>query len=186
MNLFSILIIAIGLGMDALSVAIGIGATARKLSPGPVLRLSLSFGLFQFFMPLIGWMAGRTVADHITRYDHWVAFALLAFVGGKMIRDSFREKDEKVHANDPTKGMTLLILSVATSIDALAVGLSFSFLKTPILSASVIIGVVSFLMTAAGMVFGRKLGELVGKRAELLGGVVLIGIGLKILMEHMA
>ena len=102
MNLFSILIIAIGLGMDALSVAIGIGATARKLSPGPVLRLSLSFGLFQFFMPLIGWTAGRTVADHIARYDHWVAFALLAFVGGKMIRDSFREKDEKVHANDPT------------------------------------------------------------------------------------
>ena len=186
MNLFSILIIAIGLGMDALSVAIGIGAMTRRLAPGPVLRLSLSFGLFQFFMPLIGWTAGRTVADHIARYDHWLAFALLAFVGGKMIRDSFREKDEKVHANDPTKGMTLLILSVATSIDALAVGLSFSFLKTPILSASVIIGVVSFLMTAAGMVFGRKLGELVGKRAGLLGGVVLIGIGLKILMEHMA
>ena len=186
MNLFSILIIAIGLGMDALSVAIGIGATARKLSPGPVLRLSLSFGLFQFFMPLIGWTAGRTVADHIARYDHWVAFLLLAFVGGKMIRDSFREKDEKVHANDPTKGMTLLILSVATSIDALAVGLSFAFLKIPILEAGVIIGVVCFLMTAAGMVFGRKLGEFVGKWAELLGGVVLIGIGLKILMEHMA
>lgn len=186
MNLLTILMIAVGLGMDALSVAIGIGAAARKLSPGPVLRLSLSFGLFQFFMPLIGWTAGRTVADIIARYDHWVAFFLLAGVGGKMIWESFHEKDEAVHANDPTRGMTLLVLSVATSIDALAVGLSFAFLKTPILEASVIIGVVCFLMTATGMVFGRKLGKFLGRRAELLGGLVLIGIGVKIMMEHMA
>ena len=186
MNFFSILVIAVGLGMDALSVAIGVGAAARKTSPWPVLRMSLSFGLFQFFMPLIGWAAGRTVADLIARYDHWVAFLLLAGVGGKMIWESFHEKDGSIPSNDPTKGMNLLLLSVATSIDALAVGLSLAFLNIPILGASALIGVVCFLMTASGMVFGRKLGGILGRRAELIGGLVLIGIGIKILTEHLS
>lgn len=172
--------------MDALSVAIGVGAAARKTSLWPVLRMSLSFGLFQFFMPLIGWAAGRTVADLIARYDHWVAFLLLAGVGGKMIWESFHEKDGAAPANDPTKGMTLLLLSVATSIDALAVGLSLAFLNIPILGASALIGVVCFLMTASGMVFGRRLGGILGRRAELIGGLVLIGIGIKILVEHLS
>ncbi|MBA4398018.1 MAG: hypothetical protein C0394_11645 [Syntrophus sp. (in: bacteria)] len=171
--------------MDALSVAAGIGAAARTLRPGAVLRLSGSFGFFQFAMPLVGWLAGRTVADTIGRYDHWVAFLLLSLVGGKMIWESFRPEKERAHANDPTRGMTLLVLSVATSIDALAVGLSFAFLNTPIVPASVVIGVVCFLMTAAGMVFGRKLGELFGKRAEFIGGLVLVGIGVKILWDHL-
>jgi len=186
LNFYSIFIIAIGLGMDALSVAIGVGAAGRRISPGPVLRMSLSFGLFQFFMPLIGWAAGRTVADLIARYDHWVAFLLLAGVGGKMIWESFHEKDGAAAANDPTKGITLLLLSVATSIDALAVGLSLAFLNIPILGASALIGVVCFLMTASGMVFGRRLGSFLGRRAELIGGIVLIGIGIKILMEHLS
>ena len=177
--------IAIGLGMDALSVAIGIGAAARTLTPAPALRLAASFGLFQFAMPLAGWLVGRTVADHISRYDHWVAFLLLTLVGGKMVWDSFRHEKERTHASDPTRGMTLLVLSVATSIDAFAVGLSFAFLKAPIVHASVIIGIVCFLMTAAGMVFGRKLGELFGKKAELAGGLVLLGIGIKILWDHL-
>lgn len=177
--------IAVGLGMDALSVAIGIGAAARTLTPGAVLRLAGSFGLFQFAMPLVGWLAGRTVADYISGYDHWVAFLLLSLVGGKMVWDSFRQEKERTHANDPTRGMTLLVLSVATSIDAFAVGLSFAFLKAPIIHASVIIGIVCFLMTAAGMVFGRKLGELFGKKAELAGGLVLLGIGIKILWDHL-
>ena len=177
--------IAVGLGMDALSVAIGIGAAARTITPGSVLRLAASFGLFQFAMPLAGWLAGRTVADSIGRYDHWVAFLLLALVGGKMIRDSFRHEKERTHASDPTRGMTLLVLSVATSIDAFAVGLSFAFLKAPIVHAGVIIGIVCFLMTAAGMVFGRKLGKLFGKKAELAGGLVLLGIGIKILWDHL-
>jgi putative Mn2+ efflux pump MntP len=186
LDFLSILMIAVGLGMDALSVAIGIGAASRMLTPGPVLRLAASFGLFQFAMPLAGWLAGRTVADHIGRYDHWVAFLLLTFVGGKMIRDSFRHEKERTHAGDPTRGMTLLVLSVATSIDAFAVGLSFAFLKAPIVHASVIIGIVCFLMTAAGMVFGQKLGELFGKKAELAGGLVLLCIGIKILWDHLA
>jgi len=186
LNFYSILVIAVGLGMDALSVAIGVGAAARKISAAPVLRMSLSFGLFQFFMPLIGWAAGRTVADLIAGYDHWVAFLLLAGVGGKMIWESFHERDGSVRSNDPTRGMTLLLLSVATSIDALAVGLSLALLNIPILGASILIGVVCFLMTASGMVFGRKLGGILGRRAELIGGLVLIGIGIKILTEHIS
>ncbi len=191
MDFLSILMIAVGLGMDALSVAVGIGAAARTLTPGAVLRLASSFGFFQFAMPLVGWLAGRTVANHISRYDHWVAFLLLALVGGKMIWESFRhEKGNQGeglenHAPDPTRGMTLLVLSVATSIDALAVGLSLAFLKAPIVHAGVVIGVVCFLMTAAGMIFGRKLGELFGKKAELVGGLVLLGIGIKILRDHL-
>jgi putative Mn2+ efflux pump MntP len=171
--------------MDALSVAVGIGAASRTLAPGAVLRLAGSFGFFQFAMPLVGWLAGRTVADYISRYDHWVAFLLLALVGGKMIWDSFRHETKRTHAGDPTRGMTLLVLSVATSIDALAVGLSLAFLKAPIVHAGVIIGGVCFLMTAAGMVFGRKIGGIFGKKAELVGGLVLLGIGIKILRDHL-
>jgi len=185
LDFLSILIIAVGLGMDALSVAVGIGAAARTFTPGAVLRLAGSFGLFQFAMPLVGWLAGRTVADTISRYDHWVAFLLLALVGGKMIWESLHHEKERTHAGDPTRGMTLLVLSVATSIDALAVGLSLAFLKAPIIHAGVIIGVVCFLMTAAGMIFGRKLGGLFGKKAELAGGLVLLGIGIKILWDHL-
>ncbi len=184
MNFPSILIIAVGLGMDAFSVAIGVGATARIVSLRPVFRLSFHFGLFQLLMPVMGWFAGVSVAHIIADYDHWIAFGLLAFVGGKMILESFN-KEVKVHAADSTKGLTLFLLSVATSIDALAVGLSFAFLRIPIIYPSVIIGIVAFIMTAAGMFFGAKLGKTAGKRAEMLGGLILIGIGIKILMEHM-
>ena len=185
MSFISILIIAIGLGMDAFSVAISIGAVSRRVSLAPVLRLSASFGLFQFLMPLAGWLGGMTVADHIAGFDHWIAFVLLLYVGGKMIHESF-QCEEKVHPNDPTKGMTLLMLSVATSIDALAVGLSLALLKTPILYPSIIIGVVAFIMTALGMLFGEKLGKICGKKVEVIGGIILIGIGVKILFDHVA
>jgi putative Mn2+ efflux pump MntP len=184
MTLPSIIIIAIGLGMDAFSVAIGIGAAIGTASLAPAFRLSFHFGLFQTLMPLAGWFAGMTVAHIIEGYDHWIAFGLLAYVGGKMIVESFHEK-EKIHRADPTKGLTLVLLSVATSIDALAVGLSFAFLKAPILFPSIIIGVVAFVMTMVGMVFGEKLGGLMGKKVEMAGGLILIGIGVKILMEHL-
>ncbi|MCX5853521.1 MAG: manganese efflux pump MntP family protein [Deltaproteobacteria bacterium] len=184
MTLPSILIIAVGLGMDAFSVAIGIGAVTRTASYGPAFRLSFHFGLFQTLMPIAGWFAGMTVAPVIEGYDHWVAFGLLAYVGGKMIVESFREQ-ENIHREDPTKGLSLVMLSVATSIDALAVGLSFAFLKIPILYPSIIIGVVAFIMTMIGMVFGEKLGGLMGRKVEMIGGVILIGIGVKILIEHL-
>jgi putative Mn2+ efflux pump MntP len=183
MTFLSILVIAVGLGMDAFSVAIGVGATNRSMSFSSVFRLSFHFGLFQVLMPILGWFAGVSVAHIIADYDHWIAFGLLAFVGGKMIRESFNE-EANVHITDPTKGLTLIVLSVATSIDALAVGLSFAFLKISILYPSIIIGIVAFLMTAMGMFCGEKFGKIIGKKVEILGGLILIGIGVKILIEH--
>ena len=148
-----------------------------------VLRTALSFGAFQTLMPVIGWLAGRTVVDVIGGYDHWVAFGLLGFVGGKMIWESFHEKEEG-RKGDATRGLMLITLSVATSIDALAVGLSFAFVQVPIVSASLTIGIVAFLITVLGFFAGRRAGELLGKRAEMVGGLVLIGIGLRILLSH--
>lgn len=184
MTLPSILIIALGLGMDAFSVAIGIGAFSRTASWGPVFRLSLYFGIFQTLMPVAGWFAGMTVAHVIAEYDHWVAFALLAYVGGKMMMESLHHGEKNYHA-DPTRGLTVLMLSVATSIDALAVGLSFAFLQIPIFFPSIVIGAVAFGMTMIGMVFGEKLGGLMGRKVEMIGGIILIGIGINILLEHL-
>ena len=183
MDWITITIIAIGLGVDAFSVAIGIGATRIKMSWAPILRLSTAFGAFQLTMPLAGWLAGQTVVNIIADYDHWIAFALLAYVGGKMIWEGL-QKGRDVEKADQTSGLPLLLLSVATSIDALAVGFSFSVLKAPIVAPAVIIGVVCFLMTATGMIFGKALAGIFGKKVEIFGGIVLIGIGVKILIEH--
>ena len=183
MSLLTIFLLAVGLGIDAFSVAIGIGATHQNKSWKPVLRLSCAFGLFQFFMPLIGWLAGSTVVDLIANFDHWIAFGLLVLIGGKMILEGF-EKEPNGEKADKTKGLPLLMLSIATSIDALAVGFSFSVLKTPVLYPSVMIGIVCFAMTAIGMIFGKALARLFGRKVEIIGGLVLIGIGVKILVEH--
>ncbi|HPE07317.1 MAG TPA: manganese efflux pump MntP family protein [Smithellaceae bacterium] len=184
MSLLTIFLLAVGLGVDAFSVAIGIGASNNKKSWAPVLRLSLAFGLFQFVMPLIGWLAGSTVVDRIQSFDHWIAFALLVLVGGKMIREGF-EKESDEQKTDQTRGWPLFLLSIATSIDALAVGFSFSLLKTALLFPAAIIGVVCFMMTAVGMIFGKGLARIFGKKVEILGGLVLIAIGMKILIEHL-
>ena len=148
------------------------------------MRLSVAFGLFQFLMPLIGWLAGSTVADLIQAFDHWIAFALLVLIGGKMIREGF-EKEGHEEKADQTRGWPLLLLSIATSIDALAVGFSFSILKTPILFPAAVIGLVCFGMTAVGMFFGKVLARIFGRKVEIAGGLVLIAIGVKILMEHL-
>jgi len=183
MNPLTVILLAVALGVDAFSVAIGVGAADDRKSWKPVLRLACAFGLFQFAMPLAGWLAGLTIVDIIAVYDHWVAFILLAYVGGKMIWEGLRrERDEK--KADQTRGFPLLLLSVATSIDALAVGFSFSILKAPILLPAVIIGMVCFLMTAVGMIFGKVLAKLFGRKVEVFGGVVLIAIGVKIVIEH--
>ncbi|MBW2636373.1 MAG: manganese efflux pump [Deltaproteobacteria bacterium] len=179
MGFLSVFLIAIGLGMDAFAVAIGTGVTIRKLSFGPVFRLSFHFGFFQFLMPVVGWLAGRTISGYIAGYDHWIAFGLLLFIGCKMIIDSF--KKEEIDRSDPTRGLTLIILSIATSIDALAVGLGLAFLNTGILFPSIVIGIVAFVM----MVFARVLGRLLGRNVEIVGGIILIGIGIKILIEHL-
>ncbi len=184
MDLITIFLLAVALGVDAFSVAIGIGAANNQHKAWqPVLRLASSFGVFQFAMPIIGWLAGLTIVNVIAGYDHWVAFALLAYVGGRMIWEALR-KDEEKETNDQTKGLPLLLLSIATSIDALAVGFSFSLLKTAIIFPAVIIGIVCFLMTVVGMIFGKGLAGIFGKKVGIFGGIVLIAIGVKILIDH--
>jgi putative Mn2+ efflux pump MntP len=180
----SILIIAIGLSADCFAVALSGSISKRVLSLAQVLRVSLSFGVFQALMPVLGWLVGRTVVEFISGYDHWLAFGLLTFVGGRMIWESFRSRDGRRGDTDISKGFLLLILSIATSIDALAVGLSFAFLEINIILASSTIGIIAFLVTAVGFVLGRKAGSLIGKRAETVGGVILVGIGLRIILEH--
>jgi putative Mn2+ efflux pump MntP len=183
-SFFSIFVIAIGLGMDAFAVAIGAGIALKSRSRAPALRLSSSFGFFQFIMPVIGWSAGLTVSTFIGDYDHWLAFILLAAIGGKMIHDALRDGRE-LSSPDPTRGIPLLMLSIATSIDALAVGLSFAFLQVAIFYPSCVIGAVAFAMTWVGMAFGERLGRVFGKKVEIAGGLILLGIGVKILLEHL-
>jgi putative Mn2+ efflux pump MntP len=184
LGIVSILIIAVGLSMDCFAVALGTGFSMGKIRKIQVLRMSLSFGIFQAIMPVIGWLVGRTVMDYVAPYDHWVAFGLLAIVGGHMIWEFF-EKKEKDKTVDVTWGVRLLVLSVATSIDSLAVGLSFAFLEVNIGMAVAIIGAVAFIVTAVGVIIGRKVGQLIGRWAELAGGLILIGIGLRILLSHL-
>jgi putative Mn2+ efflux pump MntP len=180
----TILGLAVGLAMDALAVAVATGLVLGRPRPGHVLRLAFHFGLFQFLMPVVGWLAGRTVEEHIRDVDHWVAFGLLAFVGGKMLWEARRAESE-APPGDPTRGWMLLVLSVATSVDALAVGLSMAFLDVSIWPPSVVIGLVAFAFTGAGVVLGSRVGRSLGRWPEVVGGVVLLGIGVKILVEHL-
>jgi putative Mn2+ efflux pump MntP len=185
MSLLAIIGIAFGLAMDAFAVAIAVGSRMERLTARPLFRLSFHFGLFQFMMPIIGWLIGRQIAGMIHNYDHWVAFGLLSFIGLKMIYESLTRKDENVSLSDPTRKWSLLMLSIATSIDALAVGLGIALLNVKIIMASLIIGLVAAIMTVAGMVFGRALGNRFGKIMELIGGAILIVIGLNIVIRHM-
>lgn len=190
MPFLTLLAIAVALAMDAFAVALATGICLRQAKAAQTLRMAGAFGLFQALMPIAGWLLGLSVREHIESYDHWIAFALLAFVGGKMIWESFASKDddEACAPKDPTQGMQLLILAVATSIDALAVGLSFAVLGEAIWAPALVIGVVCFLITALGMKIGCMAGHVsaVSRYAEILGGVTLIGIGLKILLDHQA
>jgi len=175
--------IAVALAMDAFAVAIAAGLQLRPLQGGHVFRLSFHFGLFQAVMPIIGWAAGSTVQRYIRAYDHWVALALLGFIGGKMIYEALRGEEERAAA-DPTRGWTLVGLSFATSIDALAVGLSLAMLEVSIWLPALVIGLVCAAFTAVGMLIGWRVGRRWSRRVELLGGLVLIGIGVKIVFEH--
>jgi putative Mn2+ efflux pump MntP len=176
--------IALGLAMDAFAVSVAAGIQVTALNSRHVARLALSFGFFQFFMPVVGWLAGRSLSKWLEAVDHWVAFGLLALIGGKMLWESFRPADNPVQ--DPTRGWTLLILSIATSIDALAVGLSLAFLEVSIWLPSLIIGVVAAALSALGAIFGSRLGRRFGVWAERFGGLVLVVIGVKIVLDHLA
>jgi len=184
MDITLLLLIALGLAMDAFAVSISVGIVLKKVSYRQFFRLSFHFGLFQALMPITGWLAGLTVQKAIQHYDHWIAFGLLAFIGGKMIYEAFQNEEEE-HKSDPTKGMSLVILSVATSIDALAVGFSLALLNISIWFPSLIIGIVALVMTLIGMNFGKYAGVLFGKRVSIVGGIILVIIGLKILGEHL-
>jgi putative Mn2+ efflux pump MntP len=185
MDLVVILGIAVALAMDAFAVALATGMTLGKVSGRQTFRLAFHFGLFQFLMPLVGWFIGWTIADTISGIDHWIAFVLLSFVGGRMFKEGLEPPSADRKVKDPTKGRVLILLSVATSIDALAVGLSMALLGVDIWYPSVVIGIVAAAFTLAGLRLGRLLGERFGHRMALLGGAVLIAIGVRILVGHL-
>jgi putative Mn2+ efflux pump MntP len=185
MSLLAVFAIAVGLAMDAFAVSLGIGLKQCQVSTRTTVRLAWHFGLFQFFMPIVGWLAGLTFARWITSVDHWIAFGLLAAIGGKMIYEALWGDEEKRAATDATRGSSLVVLSVATSIDALAVGLSLALLGVSIWFPAVVIGVVAFAFTAAGLRLGCRFGSLLGKRMEVVGGLILIAIGVRILFDHL-
>jgi len=184
-SLIEIIIIAIGLSMDAFAVSIACSISLQKVSSRQIFRFSFHFGLFQALMPVLGWFAGQSAQSYISRWDHWVAFFLLTFIGLKAIHDSRKANDLELNRKDPTKGVSLVLLSIATSIDALAVGFSLSALNINIIKPAIIIGCITGILSMSGMIGGSKIGYRFGKSVELIGGLILIGIGLKVLISHM-
>jgi manganese efflux pump family protein len=182
-NWISVIALSISLAMDAFAVSISTGLNQRP-APMEILRLSSSFGLFQFAMPLIGWFLGRQVSVYVKAFDHWIAFGLLLFVGGKMLWES-RSGERSGSETDPTRGTMLLVLSLATSVDALSVGISLAFLEVSILVPSIVIGTITFALSAVGAGFGSRIGRRWGIWAEIAGGCVLIVIGFRILYLHL-
>lgn len=184
MSISELLLIAVGLSMDAFAVSICKGLATKKVGVKHMLIVGLWFGGFQALMPLIGYFLGSTFEEYITRFDHWVAFVLLALIGGNMIREVLSGEEEK--ANDSLGVREMLTLAVATSIDALAVGVTFALLPGVNIAAAVsFIGVITFVISAAGIKVGNAFGTKCKSKAELAGGVILILIGLKILLEHL-
>ena len=178
--------LAVALAMDAFAVSIASGVALKTVSPRQTFRLAWHFGLFQAMMPVIGWSAGLTVRSRIEAYDHWVAFGLLFFVAQGMLRSALKGDHDDTASKDPTRGMTMVMLSVATSIDALAVGLSLSMINVSIWTPALIIGLVAGTFTTVGMHLGKAIGSMAQRSrwAELTGGIVLLAIGVNILREH--
>lgn len=189
MSFLTILGISTGLSMDAFAVAISYGCSPNKVPVRHILLISFSFGLFQALMPFLGWQTGKIFADLITDYDHWIAFLLLAYIGFRMIIEGLKNSDNDKSSCSPDEHVMdlkkLFILSIATSIDALAVGISLSLLGYDIIFPAVIIGITTFVFSYIGVTMGCRLQGIFGKRIEILGGVILIIIGLKIIFEHM-
>src|SRR5665647_263571 len=183
MDVLTILLIAVGLAMDAFAVSIAKGIVVKSHKRRTALLLGLFFGGFQMLMPAIGWLVGLSFKEIIMGIDHWIAFGLLAFIGSKMIYDSTRK--EKTDTEENLKLHTILTLAIATSIDALMVGLSFAFLQTSIFEPILIIGLVTFSLSFTGFFFGCGLGRVFGNKIKVIGGLILIGIGLRILLDHL-
>jgi len=178
-----VLILAVGLSMDAVAVCLAIATAGRARGVRPTFRLAFHFGLFQFFMPILGWLAGTSLVSLVEDLDHWVALGLLVFVGGRMIRSGLRDGEEEV-GNDPSRGWSLVMLALATSIDALAVGLSLAVLRVGIWYPSAVIGVVAGSLSFLALEVGSRVSRNFGRRMEIAGGLVLIAIGLRIVVEH--
>jgi putative Mn2+ efflux pump MntP len=182
-----IVLIALGLSMDAFAVSVCIGLASQKVTLKKALTVGLYFGLFQAAMPLIGYLLATQFADKIAAFDHWIAFALLCFVGVKMIVESIRSKDEQVGEDaSSVRPAAMLPLALATSIDALAVGITFAFLQVNIVPAVIEIGLITLVLSMVGVKIGNAFGAKFRTKAEILGGVILILIGVKILAEHLA
>ena len=184
MDILELFIIAVGLSMDAFAVSICKGLSVEKLSPKHMIITGLYFGGFQAGMPLIGWALGVGFSGLITEIDHWIAFALLAIIGGNMIREALK-KEEEEELNDSFTFKVMLPLAVATSIDALAVGVTFAFLQVNIIAAVCLIGATTFGFSCAGIKIGNIFGTKYKSKAELVGGIVLVLMGIKILLEHL-
>ncbi len=184
MKFLTIFFIAVSLAMDAFAVSISNGVCIRGFGKKDAFRQAAYFGGFQFLMPVIGWVLGSSVKDHIEAVDHWIAFCLLLLIGGNMIFQSLKGNDDEAGVCCLLTHKTLFLQAVATSIDALAVGISFAILNVNIIHAGIIIGVVSFFISCIGACAGKYLGTKLQSKAEIIGGVVLILIGTKILIEH--
>jgi manganese efflux pump family protein len=185
MPFFEILAVAIALAMDAFAVAIASGAALKVVTNRQTFRLAWHFGLFQAAMPILGWFGGYYVREYFLRFGHWISFVLLLYIGGHMLWEGLR-KDEDNACQDPTAGSRLIMLSVATSIDALAVGLSLSVLSVSIVTPVLVIGATTFALSVAGVYIGDVFGHLFEEKLEFIGGLILVGIGAKILWQHLA
>lgn len=182
MSILELFLLAVGLSMDAFAVSVCKGLSVKKLELKHALLAGIYFGGFQALMPVIGYFAGSYFADLISDYDHWIVFILLAIIGGNMIKEAFGEEED---VNDNFGVKTMLLLAIATSIDALAVGVSFAFLKVNILYAAGFIGITTFVLSAIGIKIGNVFGSRYKSKAELAGGIILILIGFKVLLEHL-
>lgn len=183
MSFTAIFLIALSMAMDAFAVSLGSGV---KIGPGPrpVFRIAFHFGLFQALLPIIGWLFGNTIEPYVKGIDHWVAFGLLAFVGIRMVRSGL-SKGKEESQKDPSRGWTMVMLSIAVSIDALAIGLSLAFLGITIWTPAIVIGLVTGALSLIGLRVGNGVGKKYGKPVEVLGGLVLIGIGVRIVVSHL-
>jgi len=181
----TILLIAIGLSMDTFAVSLGIGTSQRCNSLRSSLRLIWHLSLFQGGLTLAGWAAGATVQRYLANYDHWIIFALLLFVGGRMLKEGFDPNHDNSQGSDPSRGATLILLSVATSLDATAVGLSLAIMRLNVIFSILTIWLATVIFAAIGLLTGNSLGKRFGKRMEILGGLILIAIGVRVLVEHL-
>ena len=183
MELFEIVFIGVGLAMDAFAVSVCKGLSMKKINWKNTIIIALYFGIFQALMPVIGYFLGNTFSDIVKKIDHWLAFILLATIGINMIKESTDDELEK--RNDRVDFKTMIVLAIATSIDALAIGITFAFFKVNLLLSIAIIGIITFALSIVGVLIGNKFGDKLQNKAELTGGIILIIIGLKILLEHL-